>query len=101
MGQSGRVLQALQSSQRKSDARRIEHAPAAAAARLLADKRSGGLYLWVMEQNDRARQFYARAGAVEVECEKLSMPDGSMCMEMRCYWPDLKSLSTTGGNHLL
>ena len=73
----------------------------AAAARLLADKRSGGLYLWVMEQNARARQFYARAGAVEVECEKLSMPDGSMCMEMRCYWPDLKSVLTTGGNHLL
>jgi len=49
----------------------------AVAELLLADGRGGGLYLWVIQQNARARQFYAKAGALEVECTELSMPDGS------------------------
>jgi GNAT superfamily N-acetyltransferase len=58
------------------------------AERLLADGRRGGLYLWVIEKNLRARQFYSKAGALEVECAALSMPDGSLQKELRCYWPD-------------
>jgi len=67
----------------------------AIAERLLADERCGGLYLWVIEQNVRARQFYARAGAVEVECTELSMPDGSRQKEMRCFWPNPARLFAT------
>ena len=46
-----------------------------AARRLVADGTGGALYLWVIEQNSRARQFYARAGATEVETALLPMPD--------------------------
>jgi GNAT superfamily N-acetyltransferase len=55
---------------------------------LLRMEKVGGLYLWVMEQNKRARQFYARAGAAEVETKVLPMPDGGRHPEVRCYWPD-------------
>jgi GNAT superfamily N-acetyltransferase len=58
------------------------------ARRLIKDKIPGGLYLWVIEKNSRARQFYAKAGAVEVERAELPMPDGSRQTEMRCYWPN-------------
>jgi GNAT superfamily N-acetyltransferase len=58
-----------------------------AARRLVADGTGGGLYLWVIEQNSRARQFYARAGATEVETALLPMPDGGRHTEVRCYWP--------------
>jgi GNAT superfamily N-acetyltransferase len=58
------------------------------ARRLLADAIRGGLYLWVIEQNSRARQFYARAGAAEVASSVLPMPDGAHLMEIRCHWPD-------------
>jgi GNAT superfamily N-acetyltransferase len=61
---------------------------AAVAERLLADETRGGLYLWVIEKNVRARQFYSKAGAREVERVTLPMPDGSRQNEMRCYWPD-------------
>jgi GNAT superfamily N-acetyltransferase len=64
----------------------------AVAERLLTDERRGGLYLWVIEQNARARQFYAKAGALEVECAELSMPDGSRQKEMRCFWPSAARL---------
>jgi GNAT superfamily N-acetyltransferase len=59
-----------------------------AARRLLNSGKIGGLYLWVIEQNKRARQFYARAGAAEVETKALPMPDGGRHPEVRCYWPD-------------
>jgi hypothetical protein len=64
----------------------------AAAQRLVADGSTGGLYLWVVERNVRARQFYARAGGVEVERAVLPMPDGAQVAEMRCHWPDLTRL---------
>jgi GNAT superfamily N-acetyltransferase len=67
----------------------------AVAERLLTDERRGGLYLWVIEQNARARQFYAKAGALEVECAELSMPDGSRLNEVRCYWPHSTRLLET------
>jgi len=67
----------------------------AVAERLLADGRRSGLYLWVIEQNFRARRFYSKAGGSEVECDTLSTPDGSRVTEMRCYWPDLALLLAT------
>jgi GNAT superfamily N-acetyltransferase len=60
--------------------------------RLLADGTRGGLYLWVIEQNSRAREFYARAGAAEVETALMPMPDGGRHTEVRCYWPHPLSL---------
>ena len=67
----------------------------AVAERLLTDEGRGGLYLWVIERNARARQFYAKAGALEVECTELSMPDGSRLNEVRCYWPHSARLLET------
>jgi GNAT superfamily N-acetyltransferase len=67
----------------------------AVAERLLANERRGGLYLWVIEQNIRARRFYSQAGGLEVGRDTLSMPDGSRVMEMRCYWPDPARLLST------
>jgi hypothetical protein len=61
---------------------------AAVAERLVNYEKRGGLYLWVIAKNSRARQFYSKAGAQEVERVVLSMPDGSHQDEMRCYWPD-------------
>ena len=61
---------------------------AAVAERLVADEKRSGLYLWVIAKNSRARQFYSKAGAREVERVLLPMPDGSRQDEMRCYWPD-------------
>jgi len=57
------------------------------ARRLLTDRVNGGLYLWVIEQNARARRFYAKAGAAEVERAQLTMADGSPIFELRCHWP--------------
>jgi hypothetical protein len=54
----------------------------------MADEISGGLYLWVIEKNSRARQFYAGVGALEVDCAKFPMPDGSQITQVRCHWPD-------------
>jgi GNAT superfamily N-acetyltransferase len=59
---------------------------------LLATGVSGGLYLWVIEQNTRARQFYKSAGGFEVERAILPTPDGGQVAEMRCQWPDLERL---------
>ena len=58
------------------------------ARRLIADETPGGLYLWVMEKNLKARQFYSAVGAVEVDSDEFSMPDNTRVREVRCSWPD-------------
>ena len=63
--------------------------------RLIADQTPGGVYLWVIEANTNARQFYARVGAAEVGFEEFAMPDGSQVREVRCYWPDPARLLST------
>jgi GNAT superfamily N-acetyltransferase len=55
--------------------------------RLIADVTRGGLYLWVIQENTRARRFYSKAGAVEVETVMMPMPDGGRITGGRCYWP--------------
>jgi hypothetical protein len=62
------------------------------ARRLLADQTPGGLYLWVIEQNARARRFYAKAGATEVERAELTMADATPIIELRCHWPNPATL---------
>jgi GNAT superfamily N-acetyltransferase len=58
------------------------------ARRLIADQTPGGVYLWAIERNNNARQFYSSVGAVEVGCEEFATPDGGKVREVRCYWPD-------------
>jgi GNAT superfamily N-acetyltransferase len=59
----------------------------------LRSKGSGkGLYLWVVEQNHRARKFYARAGALAAGSEVHTMPDGQSVVALRCHWPDPQHL---------
>lgn len=63
------------------------------AARHLQQNRStGGLYLWVVEQNHRARRFYEKAGGAIVGLELHTMPDGQDVMAVRCHWSDGKKL---------
>jgi ribosomal protein S18 acetylase RimI-like enzyme len=52
----------------------------------------GGLYLWVVEQNHRARGFYEKAGGTIVGSEPHIMPDGQGVVAMRCHWPDMRRL---------
>jgi GNAT superfamily N-acetyltransferase len=62
------------------------------ARRLLANGTPGGLYLWVIEKNAKARQFYAATGAAEVGSAEFPMPDGSHVTQVRCYWPECAHL---------
>jgi ribosomal protein S18 acetylase RimI-like enzyme len=62
------------------------------AKRLVTRGSSVGLYLWVIEQNYRARQFYEKAGAEVVGSAVNTMPDNRRVVALRCYWPDPKVL---------
>lgn len=64
----------------------------AAAQCLVTDGSLVGLYLWVIEQNQRARRFYEKAGAAVVGTGPISMPDGQRVVAARCYWPRPASL---------
>jgi ribosomal protein S18 acetylase RimI-like enzyme len=63
-----------------------------AASRLVKSGSRAGLYLWVIEQNQGARQFYERAGGLFVGSVVNSMPDGQRVVALRCHWPDPSSL---------
>jgi len=45
-----------------------------------------GLYLWVVEQNRRARGFYEKTGGTIVGSEWHIMPDGQSVVALRCHW---------------
>jgi len=60
--------------------------------RLQLDGSRGGLYLWVVEQNHRARGFYEKAGGTIVGSERHTMPDGQSVLALRCHWPDPQRL---------
>jgi len=45
-----------------------------------------GLYLWVVEQNHRARAFYEKTGGTVVGSEWHTMPDGQSVVALRCHW---------------
>jgi ribosomal protein S18 acetylase RimI-like enzyme len=61
---------------------------AESAGRLVRLGSSAGLYLWVIEQNYRARRFYEKAGAKVVDSAVNTMPDNRRVVALRCYWPD-------------
>jgi GNAT superfamily N-acetyltransferase len=51
-----------------------------------------GLYFWVFEQNRKARRFYEKTGALQVESAENPMPDGQRVSSLRYYWPDPATL---------
>jgi ribosomal protein S18 acetylase RimI-like enzyme len=57
-----------------------------AAARLLRSGSRTGLYLWVLEQNHRARRFYEKAGGIFEGSVVSSMPDGQRVVALRFHW---------------
>jgi ribosomal protein S18 acetylase RimI-like enzyme len=63
-----------------------------AAKRLVMDGSRVGLYLWVIEQNQRALRFYERAGARVVGSRLNTMPDNRQLLALRCYWASPKIL---------
>jgi GNAT superfamily N-acetyltransferase len=46
----------------------------------------GGLYLWVLEQNSRARRFYESLGAKDVETKSSVPPGGGETSAHRYVW---------------
>jgi len=63
-----------------------------AAQRLVEDGSRAGLYLWVVEQNQKALRFYEKAGAQVVGSRVNSMPDSRQVRTLRCYWSAPKML---------
>jgi GNAT superfamily N-acetyltransferase len=59
---------------------------------LIAHASRRGVYLWVLEGNRRALQFYERAGAAVVGSATNPMPDGQSISAVRCHWNAAKQL---------
>jgi GNAT superfamily N-acetyltransferase len=62
------------------------HLLAAVAGWCTATHPDVGLYLWVLTQNLRAREFYARMGAEDAGADVWLPPDGSRVPVRRCVW---------------
>ena len=45
-----------------------------------------GLYLWVLDKNERARRFYAALGGADVETRESAAPDGGRVTAHRIAW---------------
>jgi GNAT superfamily N-acetyltransferase len=60
------------------------------AAWCLAEHANSGLYLWVLEQNSRARRFYESLGAKDVESKSSVPPGGGATVAHRYVWPPAK-----------
>ena len=64
---------------------------------------SSGLYLWVLEQNVRARRFYEARGGRRVDRDHVHPPGGDpsricgVVTKLRYVWPDPSRLLITGG----
>lgn len=52
----------------------------------------GGLYLWVLQQNQRARRFYARLGARDCGGEHSEPPGGGRIHGRRYAWAEVPDL---------
>jgi GNAT superfamily N-acetyltransferase len=55
-----------------------------------------GLYLWVLEQNDRARAFYERMGARDRGGARFDAPGGGEIQSRRCAWSTLAEVAALG-----
>lgn len=63
-----------------------------AARYLLTSGSHSGMYLWVIEQNRKARRFYEKAGGLSVDSAIRSTPDGLRVVALRYHWSDPTSL---------
>ena len=70
------------------------------AARAVGERATGdAMYLWVLEQNTAARQFYRASGATCVEAATVSPPGGDPTRligsprKLRMAWPDASRLA--------
>ena len=78
--------------------RLLQEAGRAVAAR--ADRNA--MYLWVLQQNVSAQQFYRRCGATQVETAPVSPPGGDparLCGQprmLRMTWPDVTTSGLLG-----
>ena len=57
-----------------------------------------GLYLWVLESNDRARRFYARMGARDGGPQQFVPPGGGTIQSRRYAWASLDDLPLPRGD---
>jgi GNAT superfamily N-acetyltransferase len=65
----------------------------AEAARWTLDLAPGApLYLWVLEANTAAREFYRAIGGTECGVQPHQMPDGSILFAVRCEWSEPRLL---------
>jgi ribosomal protein S18 acetylase RimI-like enzyme len=68
---------------------------AAVAGWSLAHYPACGMYLWVLEQNERAQRFYRGLGGRDVEGQIWDAPDGSKVRSRRFAWTR-EELATLG-----
>lgn len=68
-----------------------------AATAVIARARSSAMYLWVLEQNTAAQQFYQALGGAKVEKTSSAPPPaavrpGAAPQKFRISWPDAKTV---------
>jgi ribosomal protein S18 acetylase RimI-like enzyme len=59
---------------------------------LIARGSESGLYLWVYEENTRARRFYERVGAEVIKREEIDAPGGGTVLHWLYAWRSLSGL---------
>jgi leucine dehydrogenase len=76
------------------------------AAEAVAERaRGNAMYLWVLEQNTAAQEFYGALGGTRVEKVPVSPPGGVASRlagspaKLRFTWPDASLLARTGGRY--
>jgi ribosomal protein S18 acetylase RimI-like enzyme len=69
-----------------------------AAAGVVAARPGSGVYLWVLEQNVRARAFYRSIGGAEADREDTEPPGGGVVTGIRVVWPDPTTLLGPSGS---
>lgn len=64
----------------------------AAAERLLGDGYRCGVFLWVLDKNERACRFYEQAHGAHTDSAVHLMPDGQSVLARRYHWSNPASL---------
>jgi GNAT superfamily N-acetyltransferase len=77
----------------------------ASAAQAVIDRATGNaMFLWVLQQNAAAQQFYRASGAICVEAATVSPPGGDPSRlngtpaKLRMTWSDISGLAVSGGS---
>lgn len=63
-----------------------------AAKHLISDGYSCGVFLWVLEKNERAWRFYERAQGIHTDSAVHTMADGQKILARRYHWSSPSSL---------